>query len=55
MTKRDTVYCAKLDCEKYVCLHNMFQQRNEMLLFPGAAGRQMVGTPARSCALPAET
>lgn len=55
MTKRDTVYCGKLDCEKYVCLHNMFQQRNKKLLFPGAVGRQMVSTPARSCTLPAET
>lgn len=55
MTKRDTVHCAKLDCEKYVCLHNMIQQRNKMLLFPGAVGRQMVGTPAGSCTLPAET
>lgn len=55
MTKRGTVHCAKLDCEKYVCLHNMFQQRNKMLLLPGAVGRQMVGTPARSCTLPAET
>ena len=44
----------KLHCTKYVCLHNLFQQRNKMLLFPGALGRQMVGTPARSCTSPAE-
>lgn len=54
MTKRDTAQCAKLHCAKYVGLHNMFQQRNKMLLFPGAPGRQMVGTAARSRTLPAE-
>lgn len=54
MTERDTVHCAKLHCAKYVCLHNVFQQRNKMLLFPGARSRQMVGTPARSRTSPAE-
>lgn len=41
-TKRETVHYAKLLCAKYVGLHNMFQQRNKLLLFPRAAGRQMV-------------
>jgi len=59
MTKTDTVHCAKLHCAKlycakYVYLHNMFQQRLKLLLLPGAVGRQMVGTPARSCTSPAE-